>query len=87
MEEQLKDRLATTAAPSQQSHIDPLRRILIPIERRTSNGTLVFRTTDNEMYVRLENGSIRRVTPKVNGKVARKMRRTEHPPREPQTLR
>ena len=55
--------------------LDPLRRVFVPIEKRTLNGTLVFRTMDNQMYCRLASGSIRRVTPKVNGKVAKRLRR------------
>jgi hypothetical protein len=41
---------------------------------KTKNGTTVFRTLDGEVYARLDDGSIRRAHPKVNGKVARKMR-------------
>ncbi len=48
--------------------LDPLRRVFIPIERRTANGTLVFKTTDGELYARLSDGSIRRAHPKVKGK-------------------
>jgi hypothetical protein len=54
--------------------IDPLRRVFIPIERRTSNGTTVFKTQDKMVYARLEDGSIRRAIPKVNGKHAKKLR-------------
>lgn len=73
MEEQPKDDVKQQAI-DQGSSIDPLRRVFIPIEKRTANGTLVFRTHDHEMYARLGDGSIRRVTPKVNGKQARKQR-------------
>lgn len=55
--------------------IDPLRRVFVPIERRTPNGTLVFKTHDNQLYARMHDGSIRRATPKLNGKDARKARR------------
>lgn len=55
--------------------IDPLRRVFVPRETRTSNGTMVFRTTDGDVYARLEDGSIRRAAPKVNGKQARRNRR------------
>ena len=44
----------------------------VPIEKRTSQGTTVFRTMDHEVYARLEDGSIRRARPKVRGKLARK---------------
>jgi len=50
------------------------RQVFVPRETRTSKGTLVFRTTDNDVYCRLVDGSIRRANPKVNGKVARKAR-------------
>jgi hypothetical protein len=72
MDDQLnKDQaIAGTPKPS----IDPLRRVFVPIERKTPAGTWVFRTLDREMYARAGDGSIRRVTPKVNGKVARKRR-------------
>jgi hypothetical protein len=48
---------------------------LVPIERRTVKGTLVFKTHDGDMYARLADGSIRRTYPKVNGKDARRARR------------
>lgn len=54
--------------------IDPLRRVFVPKETRTSKGTLVFRTMDGDVYARLGDGSIRRATPKVNGKKARRDR-------------
>ena len=59
----------------QRPSIDPLRRVFVPIERKTANGTTVFRTTDGEVYMRHVDGSIRRSRPKVNGKIAKKMRR------------
>ena len=52
--------------------IDPLRRIFIPIEKRTTAGTFVFRTHDNLVYARLEDGSVRRAVKKVRGKAARR---------------
>lgn len=55
-------------------NIDPLKRVFVPIEKRTSKGTLVFRTLDGDIYARLDDGSIRRARKKVNGKVARKQR-------------
>ena len=75
MEEHLEDGPVVTTAPSPQSPIDPLRRVFVPIEKRTEKGTLVFRTTDKELYFRAPDGSIRRAQPKVHGKDARKMRR------------
>lgn len=51
-----------------------LRRGLVPKEATTSQGTVVFRTSDSEVYRRLADGSIRRTQPKVNGKQARKQR-------------
>ena len=70
MDDQLKDGKA-----DQQPSIDPLRRVFVPIEKRTPAGTLVFRTSDKTLYFRASDGSIRHSTPKVNGKQARKMRR------------
>jgi hypothetical protein len=58
----------------QRPSIDPLRRVFVPIERETADGTTVFRTTDRELYMRHTDGSIRSVQKKTNGKVARKMR-------------
>lgn len=74
MEDQLKDGQRQGRA-DQQPSIDPLRRVFVPIEKRTLNGTLVFKTHDKTIYARLDNGSIRRAVPKVNGKVARRLRR------------
>jgi len=52
----------------QQPAIDPLRCVFVPIER---NGS--FRTMDGERYRRNPQTSvIRRATPKVRGKAARK---------------
>lgn len=61
-----------TAKDAKVQEIDPLRRVFVPIEKRTSQGTWVFRTQDNEMYARLTDGSIRRATPKLRGKTARR---------------
>ncbi len=72
MDEHLNDDSSQSA--SQERPIDPLRREYVPIEKKTSKGTIVFRTQDKEMYVRLADDSIRRVTPKVNGKVAKRLR-------------
>ena len=54
--------------------IDPLQRVFVPEEKRDVNGNYVFKTIDHTAYIRGKNGSIRRVSPKVNGKVARKAR-------------
>lgn len=54
--------------------IDPLRRIWVPIEKRNTDGSWGFRTTDGERYRRDENGVIRSIAKKVNGKIARKER-------------
>lgn len=58
--------------------IDPLQRVFVPIEKKTADGTIIFRTTDNQVYHRLADGSIRRETPKINGKLARKLRARVH---------
>ena len=55
--------------------IDPLRRILVPIEKRMTNGNLTFRTSDSDQYIRTSDGVIRRKHPKINGKIAKKARR------------
>lgn len=54
--------------------IDPLQRVFVPIEKRMTNGNLTFQTTDHQRYIRSSDGSIRRSTPKVNGKDAKKAR-------------
>ena len=54
--------------------IDPLNRVFVPIEKRMLNGNLTFQTSDKERYVRTSDGVIRRSTPKVNGKLAKKLR-------------
>lgn len=59
---------------NQVKDVDPLRRWRVPREVTTSKGTIVFRTMDNAVYARLKDGSIRRATPKVNGRVARRAR-------------
>lgn len=58
--------------------IDPLRRVFAPIERVTRSGVTMLSTTDHEPYFRANDGSIRRVNVKVNGKLARKLRRMRH---------
>lgn len=80
MKEQLKDGPAVTTASNQKPSIDPLRRVFVPIEKRTPNGTWVFKTTDQTMYFRAPDGSMRRVQPKVNGKDARRARRLQRAP-------
>lgn len=54
-----------------QPKLDLLKRVFVPRETRTKDGTLVFRTSDKEVYVRLSDGSIRRSRPKARGKAAR----------------
>lgn len=51
--------------------IDPLRRVFVPRETRTPKGTLVFRTMDDCLYARTDDGAIRRAYPKARGKSAR----------------
>jgi hypothetical protein len=82
MEDQFDDGLpARQAAPvlktgfDQQSSIDPSRRVFVPIEKRTAKGTIVFQTLDKQVYARLESGEIRRATPKIHGKEAKRLRR------------
>lgn len=48
-----------------QQPIDPLRRVWIPIEHLTSEGTHVFRTHDEVAYRRSADGAIRRITKKL----------------------
>ena len=72
MEDHPKDDAAVRI--DQRPPLDPLRRVFIPIERRTKNGTIVFKTTDGELYMRHTDGSMRRVHKKVHGKAARKQR-------------
>jgi len=56
--------------------LDPLRRVFIPIEKRNVHGVWTFETTDGERYLRDPNtGVIRSAVVKINGKLARKMRR------------
>ena len=74
MEEQLTDG-AVQETTDHKPSIDPLRRVFVPIERVTPNGTTVFGTHDREVYVRLEDGSIRRARLKLRGKAARKAER------------
>lgn len=54
--------------------IDPSRRILVPIEKRMTNGNRTFQTSDRDQYIRTPNGVIRRKHPKVNGRIAKKAR-------------
>jgi hypothetical protein len=57
-----------------ETKIDPLQRVFIPVERRNMDGTMSFRTIDGMKYKRGVDGTIRRVTPKVNGKEAKRRR-------------
>lgn len=54
--------------------IDPLHRVLVPIEGKTSLGVWTFKTVDGDAYYRESSGAIRRKNPKVNGKQARRAR-------------
>lgn len=72
MDNQLKDVERGLASDDQQLPIDPLRRVFVPIEKRTVAGTWVFRTTDRQLYARAGDGSIRRADKKVRGKSARR---------------
>ena len=57
----------------QPPQLDPLRRVFVPLERRTSAGTIVFRTTDKELYCRVDEGMpMQRVNKKIRGKAARR---------------
>lgn len=62
----------------QKPEIDPLRRVLVPIERVNQYGITTFRTTDRQEYYRGRGGAIRRRFPKVNGRLAKKTRRHAH---------
>lgn len=53
--------------------IDPLKRVLVPIERRNLDGTFSF-ALEGQQYTRGLDGSIRSVNAKINGKKARKLR-------------
>lgn len=55
--------------------LDLLRRVFVPREFRIAEGGSVFRTIDGQTYRRLADGSIRRATPKVSGKAAKRARR------------
>lgn len=59
-------------APKETRPLDPLRRVFVPIERKMASGQTVFRTTDQMVYARLDDGSIRRAIPKQRGKSARR---------------
>ena len=54
--------------------IDPLRRVLVPIEKRMTDGNRTFQTSDHERYIRTSDGVIRRKHPKINGKLAKRAR-------------
>ena len=62
-----------------ESPIDPLRRVFVPIERGLTGGALLLQTTDKQTYIRNGPGlPMRRIPPKVNGKIAKKARRRAH---------
>jgi hypothetical protein len=70
MDTQSRDAQAVAQTPE----IDPLRRVFVPKECKTSKGTTVLRTLDGVVYARVADGSLRRARKKINGKVARKQR-------------
>lgn len=55
--------------------IDPAQRVFVPIEKRRLDGSWVFKTMDGDQYFRDADGTIRRMQKKVNGKLAKRMRR------------
>lgn len=59
----------------QGNQLDPLRRVFVPRERKQEDGTAIFRTLDKQSYIRGVDGVIRRETPKINGKQAKKARK------------
>lgn len=64
-----------TADNTGPAQIDPLHRIWVPREKRDADGHWVFQTSDGERYRRdAGTGVIRNAAPKVNGKLARKIR-------------
>jgi hypothetical protein len=70
--EDTTEAIGMTSPAAQTPSLDPLRRVLVPVEKLTSRGTVVFRTTDNTMYARTEPGApMHRVDRKVRGKKAR----------------
>lgn len=50
------------------------RRVFVPREKRDVDGNWVFRTSDGDRYVRDARGTVRRLTPKVNGRRRKKLR-------------
>ena len=60
------------ATQSREPAIDPLRRVLVPREAVTPNGTTVFRTSDGTLYARMPDGSRRRVDRKREGRRCRR---------------
>ena len=54
--------------------LDPLRRVFIPVEKRASNGDWLFETSDGHTYRRGIDGVIRSRMPKINGKLAKRIR-------------
>lgn len=57
-----------------QSTIKPLRRVFIPREIPIAEGGTMLRTTDGQTYRRGTDGAIRRATPKVSGRAAKRAR-------------
>jgi hypothetical protein len=75
MDTQPRDTEDRASPVAQKPTLDPLRRVFVPIEKRDVHGRWTFNTSDGERYTRDEHGVIRNIRVKVNGKVARKMRR------------
>ena len=81
MDSQPKDDRKPSDTVDQRSPESSSRRIFKmsegfkPTEHKTSAGTIVFRTTDDMVYCRLPNDVIRRSTPKIRGKSARRAER------------
>lgn len=56
--------------------LPPLRRVLVPIEKRQANGDLTFQTIDHTKYVRDRiTGAIKRVGEKPRNKKERRKQR------------
>lgn len=56
--------VAETTKTGQRTTIDPLRRVFVPIEKRTTTGDVRFQTRDGVLYERnLLTGVIKRVIP------------------------
>jgi len=62
--------------PLQVEPLDPLRRVFVPIEKRTLDGAWTFKTSDGEKYLRHpKTGAMVNVSKTRGGKAAKKARR------------